>query len=207
MANPSVANKRIELEALLVEVENPNFVPCPKISLSVGDAKKLGQCGICQESQLLLRSEKRGLDDSTLAILPCGHVAGYKCLRNWFSLNESPACPFCRTPLRYQLCNHSSRLIRPLTRENLLSTPDTIPVGGVVPPQCVECSVATNASVNKYLLDAMLDKFKSLRTEYHEGTDARKKLEVKLQVLTCKKRIDKAIEELAAYPTLARTRW
>ncbi|KAG6366549.1 hypothetical protein INS49_000727 [Diaporthe citri] len=206
MANQRVANKRIELEALLVEVENPNFVPCPKISLSV-DAKKLGQCGICQESQLLLRSEKRGLDDSTLAILPCGHVAGYKCLRNWFSLNESPACPFCRTPLRYQLCNHTSRLIRPLTRENLLSTPDTLPVGGVVPPQCVECSVATNASVNKYLLDAMLDKFKALRTEYHEETDARKKLEVKLQVLTCKKRIDKAIEELAAYPTLARTRW
>lgn len=199
-----MANQRIELEALLVEIENPNFIPCPRISLSV-DSKKLGQCGICQESQLLLRSGKRAFDDSTIAILPCGHVAGYECLRNWFSHNQS--CPFCRTPLKYQLCNHSSRLIRPLTRDNLLNTPDTLPVGGMIPPQCLECSVATNASVNKYLLGAMLGKFKALRTEYHAETDAQKKLEVKLQVLTCKKRIDRAIDELAAYPTLARTRW
>lgn len=201
-----MAYQHIELEALLVEVENPNFIPCPKVSLSIKeDAAKLGQCGICQESQLLLRSERRGLDDHTLAILPCGHVAGYSCLRNWFSFNKS--CPFCRMPLEYQLCSHPSRLIRPLTRENLLSTPDTLPVGGVVPPQCAECSIATNSSVNKYLLDAMLEKFKELRTAYHAETDARKKLEVKLQILTCKKRLDKAIEELAAYPTLARTRW
>lgn len=196
--------KRIELEALLVEIDNPNFIPCPKISLSI-DAKKLGNCGICQESQLLLRSGKRSFDDHTLAILPCGHVAGYNCLREWFSFNKS--CPFCRTPLQYQLCTHSSRLIRPLTRENLLSTPDTLPVEGSIPAQCSTCSIATNASVNKFLLDAMLDKFKALRTEYHEETDARRKLEVKLQILTCKKRIDKAIDELAAYPTVARTRW
>lgn len=199
-----MAYQHIELEALLVEVENPNFIPCPKVSLSL-DAKKLGNCGICQESQLLLRSKKRAFDDHTLAILPCGHVAGYECLRNWFSFSNS--CPFCRIPLEYQLCTHTSRLIRPLTRENLLGTPDTLPVGGVVPPQCFECSVTTNASVNKYLLDAMLEKFKELRSEYHAEEDQRKKLEVKLQILTCKKRIDKAIEELAAYPALARSRW
>ncbi|KKY31558.1 hypothetical protein UCDDA912_g08479 [Diaporthe ampelina] len=174
----TMAYQHIELEALLVEVENPNFIPCPK---------------------------KRAFDDHTLAILPCGHVAGYDCLRNWFSFNNS--CPFCRMPLEYQLCTHASRLIRPLTRETLLSTPDTLPVGGVVPPQCFECAVVTNASVNKYLLDAMLEKFKALRSEYHVEADRRKKLEVKLQILTCKKRIDKAIEELAAYPALARTRW
>ena len=199
-----MAYKHIELEALLVEIENPNFIPCPKLSLSI-DAMKLGNCGICQESQLLLRSSKRPLDDQTVAILPCGHVAGYDCLRNWFSYNKS--CPFCRIPLEYQLCTHSSRLIRPLTRENLFSTPDTLPVGGVVPPQCFECSVATNTNVHRYLLDSMLEKFKTLRTEYHAEEDEKKKLEVKLQILTCKKRIDKAIEELAAYPIVARKNW
>lgn len=196
--------KHIELEALLVEIENPNFIPCPKISLSL-DAKSLGNCGICHDSQLLLRSEKRGLNDHTIAILPCGHVAGYDCLRSWFSFNQ--CCPFCRTPLKYQLCMHPSRLIRPLTRENLFSTPDTLPIGGVINPQCLECSVETNANVHKYLLDTMLGKFKSLRADYHAEVDESKKLEVKIQILTCKKRIDKAMDELAAFPTLARTRW
>lgn len=196
--------QHIELEALLIEVENPNFIPCPKVTLSV-DASKLGNCGICQENQLLLRSDKKALDDQSVAILPCGHIAGYECLKNWFSFNKS--CPFCRTPLEYQLCKHSSRLIRPLTRESLLSTPDTLPVGGVIPPQCFECSLATNAHINKQLLDILFGKFKALRISYHAEKDERKKLEVKLQISTCKKRIDKAIEELTAYQTTAGKKW
>ncbi|KAH8764378.1 hypothetical protein F5883DRAFT_352079, partial [Diaporthe sp. PMI_573] len=148
------------------------YIPCPKVSLSL-DAEKLGNCGICHESQLLLRSQKKGLDDQTVAILPCGHIAGYECLKNWFSFNKS--CPFCRITLQYQLCTHSTRLIRPLTRENLFSTPDTLPFGGTLPPQCLDCSIETNASVHKYLLDHMLGQFKTLRAEYHEEADESKK--------------------------------
>lgn len=203
MANAN--NKSGELDALLVEIENPNFLPCPKLSLFV-DSGKLGQCGICQETQLLLRSERKGYDDHTVAILPCGHIAGYDCLKNWFSLNKK-SCPFCRTPLQYELCAHHSRLIRPLTRENLFSAPDTLPMGGTIPVQCVECSIATNTSVNKYLLDAMVSEFRNLRDKYHAEPDPLKKSLIKLQIAGCKKSMDKAIEERATYPSLARTRW
>lgn len=196
--------EKIELDALLIEVENPNFIPCPKLTLSI-DSKKLESCGICQESQLLLRSGKKPFDDQTVAILPCGHIGGYECLKNWCSINKS--CPFCRTPLDYQLCNHSSKLIRPLTRENLYSLPDTLAVGGEVSSQCLECSIATNTSVNKYLLDTLLEKFKTLRTAYHAEKSEDRKLETKVQMLICKKRIDKSIEELAAYPATAAKMW
>ncbi|KAJ0118016.1 hypothetical protein J7T55_014469 [Diaporthe amygdali] len=86
-------------------------------------------------------------------------------------------------------------------------TPDTLPVGGVIPPQCFECSLATNAHINKQLLDILFGKFEALRISYHAEKDERKKLEVKLQISTCKKRIDKAIEELTAYQTTAGKKW
>lgn len=199
-----MALKQMELESLLVEVENPNFIPCPRISLSL-DANKLGPCGICHESQLLLRSQNKGLDDNTVAILPCGHIAGYTCLKSWFEIQQ--CCPFCRLPMNYQLCTHSSRLIKPLTRENLFSTPDTLAVGGALPPQCFECAIETDASVHRYLLGAMLDQFKKLRAEYNSETHEGKRIDLKSQLSHIKKRIDRAVDELAAYPARARIRW
>ncbi|KAK2613584.1 hypothetical protein N8I77_000490 [Diaporthe amygdali] len=59
----------------------------------------------------------------------------------------------------------------------------------------------------KQLLDILFGKFKALRISYHAEKDERKKLEVKLQISTCKKRIDKAIEELTAYQTTAGKKW
>lgn len=61
-------------EALLAVVADPNFILYPRLTLSV-DESELGHCGICQESQLLLRSQEAALDDQTVAILPCGHIA------------------------------------------------------------------------------------------------------------------------------------
>lgn len=61
-------------EALLTVVSDPNFLLYPRLTLSV-DAGELGQCGICHESQLLLRSQETAVDDQTVAILPCGHIA------------------------------------------------------------------------------------------------------------------------------------
>ncbi|KAL1874486.1 hypothetical protein Daus18300_003504 [Diaporthe australafricana] len=153
--------EQIELDALLIEVENPNFIPCPKLTLSI-DSQKLENCGICQESQLLLRSGKKSFDDQTVAILPCGHIGGYEY---------------------------------------------TLAVGGEVSSQCLECSIATNTTVNKYLLDTLLESFKALRAAYHAEKSEHKKLELKIHLLTCKKRIDKSIEELAAFSTTAAKMW
>lgn len=61
-------------EALLTVVSGSNFLLYPRITLAV-DPSQLGQCGICQESQLLLRDHETAVDDSTVAILPCGHIA------------------------------------------------------------------------------------------------------------------------------------
>jgi hypothetical protein len=196
--------EQLELESLLVEVENPNFIPCPRTSLEL-DKDKLGSCGICHQSQLRLRSGKRGITDETIAILPCAHVACYNCLKKSLAFNKS--CPFCRVPLQYQLCGHASKLIRPITRENLFRIPNTMPMGGSIPLQCYECAVKTDERVHKYLLDSMLKKFQKLRSEYHAEADETKKSEIKLSLLFCKKLMDKAIDELAAYPARALALW
>ena len=81
-------------DALLTVVSSPNFLLYPKVTLSV-DACELGQCGICHESQLLLRDHGAIIDDQTVAILPCGHIA----VRQLFSYPDpSPFPSLLRKP-------------------------------------------------------------------------------------------------------------
>lgn len=203
----SKQHQRLEIEVdetFLSVVSNPHFLLYPRLTLSV-DANELGQCGICHDSQLLLRSQETVHDDQTVAILPCGHIAGYECLRNWLDFNKT--CPFCRISLEYELCKHSSRLIWPLTKENLYSVPDPIPSGGKIREQCFDCSVETNRKVNQQLLDGFVGKFKKLRAEYQAATSQHVKLVIKQRIVGVKLRMESTMQELAAPSSTSRDTW
>ena len=51
------------------------------------------ECGICQETYL------SGSNVETPAQLPCGHIFGMRCLRNWLNSSLRPSCPMCRADL------------------------------------------------------------------------------------------------------------
>lgn len=173
-------------EALLSNFSNPNFLPCPKVSLYI-DPEILGYCGICQTTQLILRSQQEdGITDSTIAIIPCGHLACYGCLTKW--IRAKPECPFCRFSLTYELCRHPQELVRTITKETLFSLPETIPMGGKIPEQCRECRITTNKQVNERILENLAVGFKRLQGEYRMATDeageqAKTTIENKIQTM------------------------
>lgn len=142
---------------------------------------KLGCCGICQTTQLELQTESNGLSDAAVTILPCGHLSCRGCMRQ--CLESKPRCPFCRFPLEYELCCHSLEA-RVLTRENLLSTPDTVPMGGRIPDQCRDCRVETNQVANDCILESLAYNFQVLHEQYKaSGPPKRAVIRLKLQIL------------------------
>lgn len=157
---------------LLAGDSDPNFLPCPKITLFV-DPNILGSCGICN-AQLEFRSE----EDKTpmpigaeVSIVPCGHLACYACMTE--CLRMKPECPFCRLSLQYEFCpgSHSLTLCRPITKESLFSVPDTLPMGGKISDQCGECRVHTNKLTSDTILDSLADAFKKMRAEYQRADE------------------------------------
>lgn len=168
-------------EALLTETSDPNFLPCPQITLFMDPQASLGCCGICQTTQLELQAEGSGLSDAAVAIIPCGHLACRGCMKK--CLESKARCPFCRFPLEYELCCHPLEA-RVMTRENLLSTPDTLPMGGKIPDQCRDCRVKTNRIASDSILKSLADSFQILHKEY-QTSEHRKKAVIaqKLQIL------------------------
>lgn len=155
-------------EALLASDNDPSFLPCPRITLYGDSAATLGLCGICQVNRLKVLSEDQA---PVLAILPCAHIACIECLQQ--CLQSRAQCPFCRFELSYELCCHPLQA-RLITKENLLSIPDTVPVGGVIPDQCHSCRLATNVSANEDILKSLAQVFESLRQQYKVAGSGKK---------------------------------
>lgn len=147
-------------DALLTSDSDPNFLPCPRITLYGTPTVTFGLCGICQVKQLAIVGEG---ENPVLAILPCAHVACIDCFEK--CLQNKAQCPFCRFELKYELCRHPLEA-RVITRENLLSIPDTVPLGGRIPDQCRACRLATNASANENILNTLAEVFQTLRHQY-----------------------------------------
>lgn len=177
-----VSNSGMNLgEALLAEISDRNFLPCPQITLFADSKASLGICGICQTTQLELQPDDNNLSDSAVTIIPCGHVACQGCMKK--CLESKAQCPFCRFPLQYELCCHPLEA-RVLTRENLLSTPETVPMGGRIPDQCPRCRIGTNRVANECILKSLADSFQALHGQY-QTSDARRRalISYKLQTL------------------------
>ena len=64
------------------------------------------ECGICQETYL------SGTNVETPAQLPCGHIFGMHCLRNWLNSSLRPSCPMCRADLFDQNEGKGSDVLR-----------------------------------------------------------------------------------------------
>ncbi|KAI1132452.1 hypothetical protein F5Y10DRAFT_293546 [Nemania abortiva] len=80
-----------------------------------------------------------------LAVLPCGHFFGSKCLEKWCEETDwqfgydGPPCPICRFELIYS-CGHTlpAREYDP-TRSRIEQMPLTLPEGGQIPRLCESC--------------------------------------------------------------------
>ncbi|KAI1078294.1 hypothetical protein F5B20DRAFT_582520 [Whalleya microplaca] len=82
------------------------------------------------------------------AVLPCGHIFGFDCLRLWCEHKEEAgamlSCPHCRYPLEYWGCEHPIP-IQPydVSLERHLQLPPTIPeIGDFVSAFCEACDRA-----------------------------------------------------------------
>ena len=91
-------------------------------------------------SKLQFRSGDHELNDNTAAILPCGHIARYRCLQEWLRRHKN--CPFCGLDLKYKLCDQSIPA-RPVAKKTIHTIPRTIPEGGRIATQCKECRLET----------------------------------------------------------------
>lgn len=116
------------------------FFPNPKITFLIDQPDNL-VCQICQHSRLVFQQkpEPQSMEkfpDSVPAIMPCGHVAGARCLRRWLRGHET--CPFCRQELVYGKCGHRAPP-RHITAEEMFLIPTTIPEGGAIPELCLRC--------------------------------------------------------------------
>lgn len=193
---------RLDLaEALLASDSDPNFLPCPRITLYGDCPTTLGLCGICQDNKLEVLSQNQS---PALAILPCAHIACIDCLEK--CLQNKAKCPFCRFELRYELCCHPLQA-RVITKENLLSIPDTVPVGGIIPDQCQTCRLATNASANEDILRSLAEVFQSLREQYKIAGSA-KKDSIKRKVDIIQRQFQMVSGQLSAETTaLLGSRW
>lgn len=151
------------------------FLPHPKITFLVDRPRGL-VCQICKVSSLSVRSERdAGLldDDCTPAVLPCGHVAGARCLEEWFRSGAGSRrdCPFCRKRLTYAACGHRVHERR-VTQESVHLLPKTLPAGGCLPDRCAECTkrVLKKAAERRY--DDTNREFMEARSRYHRTGSA-----------------------------------
>lgn len=143
-------------EALRGDVLDPNFLPCPQITLYVDPEASLGLCGICKVAKLQVKTQATG--DSVVAIIPCGHIACPECMKT--CLRSKPNCPFCRAPIKYEMCCHPLEA-RVITRENFLFIPETIPMGDKIPDHCGKCGVETNRIANECILQSLAECFQT----------------------------------------------
>jgi hypothetical protein len=120
-------------------------------------------CMICQTCKLDVGSSRVSGAPSTpevgdnerIAVLPCGHCFGSRCLTRWLRMSDleendmGPLCPLCRFEMTYS-CHHylPAREYSPaLVRAS--HVPLTIPEGGAVPYSCQFCyEVEVEATVD-----------------------------------------------------------
>ncbi|KAI1376394.1 hypothetical protein F4677DRAFT_419817 [Hypoxylon crocopeplum] len=108
-------------------------------------------CQICHENWLDVPehiSPIRDPNDSEwvepMAILPCGHFFGGRCLDQWFRTRRDAhlhlECPTCRYKCIHTRCRHDIRIRHYDARfPRFDQLPLTIPEGGVIPVDCFPC--------------------------------------------------------------------
>ncbi|KAK9424351.1 hypothetical protein SUNI508_13717 [Seiridium unicorne] len=132
-ASLGIATSDIEAKSIPA---NTTFIPNPMTTFLIDKAEDL-VCQLCQVTPLKLGKRTCRIDDSMPAILPCGHVAGARCLHQWMSTGRD-YCPFDKFSLRHAKCRHL-RLPHILDHDSILAVPRTVPSGGAFPDYCKTC--------------------------------------------------------------------
>lgn len=117
--------------------KDETFIPYPKITFLIDRPDNL-TCQICTESKLQIGAtvdDKK--TDTTPVLLPCGHIAGQVCMREW--LKNSDHCPFCRMRLDRPACHHN---VKPqaICYDTFEVLPPTLSAGGLVGDKCQRCA-------------------------------------------------------------------
>ncbi|KAI0888725.1 uncharacterized protein GGS22DRAFT_196600 [Annulohypoxylon maeteangense] len=111
-----------------------SFFPTPMVTFLVEQPQNLS-CMICRENIKMTKT----IAYDTPGILPCGHVACYECLDRW--VKEHKNCPVCRTSMVHPGCKHDA-MILPITYTEVTRIPKTIPMGGAIGQDCLDCREA-----------------------------------------------------------------
>ncbi|RYC56659.1 hypothetical protein CHU98_g9559 [Xylaria longipes] len=74
---------------------DPSGILLPDMNLCV-------ECGICGTG--LAINQRADQDHEAFAMLPCGHLFGYRCITRW--VEQMPNCPQCRMNMVHRACGH-----------------------------------------------------------------------------------------------------
>ncbi|KAK0735808.1 hypothetical protein B0T21DRAFT_192387 [Apiosordaria backusii] len=178
-----------------------SYVPDPKFTFLFDENRHTRRhtCSICMTSDLrILPANRRQngvlaydpTNDSVPCVLPCGHMFGQACIRQWMDRQDS--CPICRTPMVHELCGHKVRL-RPMWQDAVWLIPRTIPDGGRIAPFCRHCEAAERGSVGNGLMETLGRLYYDARRKWKRtGRERDRLLMMKFRV-----RMDGDIQRLA----------
>ncbi len=112
------------------------YAPMPQLTFLVD--RTTMQCHICVvELKLGPPGEHRSVH--TPAMYPCGHIACYRCLKQWAATKRGYGCPFCKATFEHAECKHPCKF-QCLDNQNILRFPPTLPTAaGRVLDRCRDC--------------------------------------------------------------------
>lgn len=145
-----------------------NFIPLPYFTFAIDRPANL-LCVICRVSVLAV--EDTCTSDRNPAIMACGHIAGSKCLAEYFADPEREGlfnCPICQASLNHTRCGHRVKE-RVLTTESIRALPRTLPYGGVIHEKCTECRVDEARERQRELIEDATANVESVRQD-HEAS-------------------------------------
>ncbi|KAI2623719.1 hypothetical protein GGS21DRAFT_533874 [Xylaria nigripes] len=144
------------------------FVHSPKVTFLIDEPDTL-LCQICQRTPLKMAITAALPAPDMTAILPCGHISCYGCIKTW--LDEHTSCPFCRTDLTYTDCSHQVQP-RIIAQDTIHTLPETLARGGEIGEQCFGCTEKSLRKISLQRWAALTEDFLSARHEAEMlGTD------------------------------------
>ncbi|KAK4181824.1 hypothetical protein QBC36DRAFT_316656 [Triangularia setosa] len=183
-----------------------SYVPDPKYTFLFDPDRHNHKhtCSICMTSDLrILPGEPRPdgqftydtTNDSVPCVLPCGHMFGQDCIRQWMENHDQ--CPVCRTPMVHELCRHQVRL-RPMWRDLMWLIPRTLPDGGKIAPFCRHCEAAERQSVINGLMVTLARLYYDAKIRWKKTGRERDRVEM----MKFRVRMDADVQRLAVKETV-----
>ncbi|KAK0665883.1 hypothetical protein QBC41DRAFT_158327 [Cercophora samala] len=160
------------------------YIPDPKFTFLFDPNRHNHQhtCAICLTSPLFLLPATDGqrtpydqTNDSVPCVLPCGHMFGQACIRQW--MQDHDRCPVCRTAMVHELCRHKIK-IRPMWQDTVWLIPRTVPDGGKIGAYCSRCEEVERRSVVNGLMETLGRMYYNAKLRWERTGRERDRLEM-----------------------------